>query len=80
MPSRKKKVANAPERSGPEASYEVLSPIRFDGDDYAIGELVDLSEDVAEPLLLDGVIKLAPPQVTAPAVVPPVDPKTSRPQ
>jgi hypothetical protein len=41
--------ADAPK--APTASYTVIDPLKFDGDDYAVGDTVELTEAQAAPLL-----------------------------
>ena len=41
------------------AGYEVISPLDHDGEHYAVGETVDLTEAQAAPLL-GNTVKLAP--------------------
>lgn len=41
------------------AAYEVVSPLDHDGDHYAVGDTVDLTEAQAAPLL-GNTVKLAP--------------------
>lgn len=40
-----------PAAEGPTAVYEVTSPLKHDGVDYAVGEGIELTEAQAAPLL-----------------------------
>lgn len=46
-----KKTAKNPAADGPKKLYEVTSPLNHDGEDYAIGDQVELTEAQAEPML-----------------------------
>lgn len=39
--------------------YEALTPINHDGKDYAVGKVLTLTAEYADPLLAVGAIKLA---------------------
>jgi len=43
--------------AAPVAEYEALSPINHDGDDYAIGEIIELTDAQAKQLLEVNAIK-----------------------
>lgn len=44
-------TTKTPKAPAPTASYLVISPLRHDGVDFAIGEAVDLTAAEAAPLL-----------------------------
>jgi hypothetical protein len=47
----KPKPIKKPADEGPKQLYEVTSPLNHDGEDYAIGDQVELTDAQAEPML-----------------------------
>lgn len=41
-------------------TYQVLEPLRHDGQDYAPGDLIDLAADPGLPLVASGVVAVQP--------------------
>ncbi|RQO63126.1 hypothetical protein DBR47_00705 [Paucibacter sp. KBW04] len=59
MATKRKEGAASTE---PRKTYDVVAQLRFDGEDYADGETVDLTESEAKPLLGHTVKPLKPDQ------------------
>lgn len=59
--------------------YEVLAPLRHDGDEYESGDTVELNDDQAQPLLSVNVIVLSK-KAKSVAAPPEGDSKTTPPE